>query len=599
LRICFFNRSYPPDPGATGQLLAELAHELTSSYGYKVSIVAGPSRASNETSLVEVHRVWGTTYVPKRLFLRILNYLSYIASAFIESFRLGRCDAIVAFTDPPIIGLIAWFAARRMGARFVFVSQDVFPEVASLVEHGTIRPIQLGLHWIGSFIIRRADAVVAIGETMKKRLIERRGADANKIQVIHNCARREQFFGSSKANSFSMTHGLVDCFVVMHSGNLGLSQNLDILLDVADRLKAHTDIRFVLIGDGVRRTELEQAAQRRHLTNILFLPYQPQTALRDSYATADVFIASLRKGLSGFIVPSKIYGILASGRPYIAAVEEDSETAEITRRYNCGFVVEPGDVEGLSRRILQLYADRELGHHMGENGRAASAHYDLPVQAAAYHSLFEELRERPEAPGVWKRGFDILLSGIGLIASSPLWATIAFAIKLDDRGPIFYMQDRVGRGGRLFKAYKFRSMIPEADEVFGPLQAQVSDIRITRVGRILRATAMDELPQLWNIFKGDMSFVGPRALRPGEIESNGGTDPSVDLDAAFEARHRVQPGLTGLAQVYARRDLPRRQKYKFDLLYVKRRSFWLDLKLVFISFWISFRGKWEHSGKKF
>ena len=199
-----------------------------------------------------------------------------------------------------------------------------------------------------------------------------------------------------------------------------------------------------------------------------------------------------------------------------------------------------------------------------------------------------------------KRGFDVLLSGTGLILSSPLWLLIAAAIKLEDGGPVFYRQERVGRGGRTFKGWKFRSMVPDADERFGPVQAQENDPRVTRVGRLLRATAMDELPQLWNIFTGDMSFVGPRALATREIEVNGaGECVALEEIPGYAERHAVRPGLTGIAQVFAARDIPRRSKFRYDRLYVRRQSFWLDLKLIAVSFWITFRGKWEERGQKF
>ena len=142
-------------------------------------------------------------------------------------------------------------------------------------------------------------------------------------------------------------------------------------------------------------------------------------------------------------------------------------------------------------------------------------------------------------------------------------------------------------------------MVSNADERFGPLQARQGDTRVTRVGRVLRATALDELPQLWNIFKGEMSFVGPRALMPEEIEVNG-TGEVVPLEKipGYEARHRVSPGLTGIAQIYADRDIPRRHKFRYDLLYIRRQSFRLDLRLIVLSFWITFRGRWEHRGDK-
>lgn len=199
-----------------------------------------------------------------------------------------------------------------------------------------------------------------------------------------------------------------------------------------------------------------------------------------------------------------------------------------------------------------------------------------------------------------KRALDIVLAGAGLVGSSPLWLLLAAIIKLEDGGPVFYSQERVGEGGRVFRAYKFRSMIPDAERNVGALQASANDFRVTRIGRLMRATAMDELPQLWSIFRGDMSFVGPRALRPGEIETtaNGRMTRLEEVDG-FEHRVRVRPGLTGLAQVYAARDVPRRQKFRYDRVYVDRRTWWLDLRLILLSFWISVQGTWEARGRKY
>lgn len=199
-----------------------------------------------------------------------------------------------------------------------------------------------------------------------------------------------------------------------------------------------------------------------------------------------------------------------------------------------------------------------------------------------------------------KRWLDVLVSGAGLVISSPLWLVIAALVKLEDGGPIFFSQERVGEGGREFAALKFRSMITDAEQHVGAVQSGVNDARVTRIGRVLRATAMDELPQLWNIFKGDMSFVGPRALRPGEIEVNGqGTLERLEDVPGFALRCTVPPGLTGVAQIYAPRDIVRRNKFRYDRLYIRRRSFWLDVKLILLSFWITFRGRWESRGRKF
>jgi len=192
-----------------------------------------------------------------------------------------------------------------------------------------------------------------------------------------------------------------------------------------------------------------------------------------------------------------------------------------------------------------------------------------------------------------------MLASIGLAISFPLWCVIALAINLEDGGPIFYTQERVGRDGRVFHAFKFRSMHHDAERATGPLQARHGDGRVTRVGRVMRATAMDELPQLWNILRGDMSFVGPRALRPGEIELEGGAPVPLEAVQGYADRIVVRPGLTGVAQVYAPRDISRRSKFRYDRLYIRRRSLALDMRLILLSFWISFRGTWESRDRKY
>lgn len=198
-----------------------------------------------------------------------------------------------------------------------------------------------------------------------------------------------------------------------------------------------------------------------------------------------------------------------------------------------------------------------------------------------------------------KRVFDVFLSSVGLLVSTPLWILIIIVIKLEDGGPVFYLQERVGKHGRIFRVIKFRSMIIDAEKESGPIQASEHDSRVTKVGRILRKTAMDELPQLVNIWKGDMSFVGPRALRPEEKEvRGGGVSFRIEEVPRYKERLAAIPGLTGLAQVYLPADAPRRHKFRYDVLYVRKRSFCLDLKLISLSFWITFKGKWESSGKK-
>ncbi len=192
----------------------------------------------------------------------------------------------------------------------------------------------------------------------------------------------------------------------------------------------------------------------------------------------------------------------------------------------------------------------------------------------------------------FKRSFDFSLALFGLIISAPMWILFMILIKLDSTGPIFFYKECYGKGCRKFKQWKFRSMIHNAEKSTGPVLAKANDDRITRMGWFLRKTALDELPQLINILMGDMSFVGPRPQRVVLVDNTHSREiPNYHL------RHLVRPGLTGLAQVYGRYNTPPKNKLRFDLLYIRKFSLWLDVKLIIMSFMITFRAKWQERGK--
>ncbi len=198
-----------------------------------------------------------------------------------------------------------------------------------------------------------------------------------------------------------------------------------------------------------------------------------------------------------------------------------------------------------------------------------------------------------------KRPLDVILSSIMIILSLPIFLPIALIIKLEDGGPVFYLQERWGRNSTRFLVYKFRTMLANSDQEFGIIHTTENDPRITRIGRLLRAMGLDELPQILNIFRGDMSFVGPRSLAIGEIVSdrNGKAVPYEHVPG-FRERLHVRPGLTSIATIYIPKDSSPKKKFRYDLLYIRRQSLRLDLRLIALSFWISFRGKWETRQKK-
>jgi lipopolysaccharide/colanic/teichoic acid biosynthesis glycosyltransferase len=224
---------------------------------------------------------------------------------------------------------------------------------------------------------------------------------------------------------------------------------------------------------------------------------------------------------------------------------------------------------------------------------------DQAIPKAKFYTTFPNQVAEISREPLLKRPLDILISSIMLLLSAPVSIFIAIVIKLEDGGPVFYRQQRWGRFGNKFMVLKFRTMIPDADKKFGLKQAEVNDQRITRVGCILRATGLDELPQIINILRGEMSFVGPRALAVGEIifDKNGGRI-KYENTPGFHHRQAARPGLTGLATIYIPKDSPAHRKFRYDLYYIRKLSFGLDLRLIALSFWISFRGKWETRQRK-
>ena len=180
----------------------------------------------------------------------------------------------------------------------------------------------------------------------------------------------------------------------------------------------------------------------------------------------------------------------------------------------------------------------------------------------------------------------------------PLGVAVSLAIYLEDGGPVLFFQERCGEKGKLFRTIKFRTM-KQPKEGSAHLDVDLErDPRVTKVGRVLRSTALDELPELVNILRGEMSFVGPRPL-PFRIEDGERSRYKTIAEVpGYGLRSQVRPGLTGIAQVYAPKNIDRRGKFRYDNLYVARMSFWLDLRLLLISFWVTFRGGWERRGKK-
>jgi glycosyltransferase involved in cell wall biosynthesis len=323
---------------------------------------------------------------------RLTNYGTYLISSLVGIMKAERPDVVLTMTDPPFVAAAAMLASKVRHAPFVYVNQDIFPEVALTLGILKTGVTATTLRKLNARLRASAAAVVAIGRDMERRLLDL-GTEPSKIRVITNWADTDAITPSSAASPLRDRLGWSDRFVVMHSGNVGLTQDLDALVGAADLLRDDPAVLIAIVGEGGSKAQLERAAQSRGLANVVFLPYQPKKNLTASLGAADLHFIGLRRGLAGAIVPSKLYGIMAVGRPFLAAVESESETALVCREFDCGLVVDPGSPHAIANGIRQA---RQLNLvAMGERGRdAAVAHFGRAAVAASYDSLLRDIVER-------------------------------------------------------------------------------------------------------------------------------------------------------------------------------------------------------------
>jgi len=395
LRLLVFNQYYWPGVEATAYLLSELCRELSDEF--EITVVTGRLRGvHNERRLmhegVEVLRVPSTSFYRANIWLRALNYVTYLLGAILVGLRAERPDVVLCMTDPPVIADVALLVARRFRAPLVVVSQDLFPEIAVELKR-LENPIVIGfLRHAIRYYLRRADRTVAIGAKMRARL-EQKGAPAERLRVIPNWVDTATLTPQPRHNAWSAEHDLDGRFVVMHSGNIGHAQNLDALVRSATFLRDLDDLTIALVGDGARVGSLRELAELLEVEDaVRFLPYQERSVLPLSLSSADVHVVGLARRLSGYVVPSRTYGVLSVGRPLIVAADEDSETAELVRVAGCGVVVTPGRPELLAEAIRKAYDGGLDLAAMGAAGRAyAVGNADRSVAVRSYRALLHEV----------------------------------------------------------------------------------------------------------------------------------------------------------------------------------------------------------------
>jgi colanic acid biosynthesis glycosyl transferase WcaI len=391
LRILLINNYYPPDTAGTAHILGELTEDLARHH--EVEVIVGrpsynPQVETRQRHGVRVTRVPSTAFSRRTAAGRSLNYLTFTFASLARACLTRRPDVVVTMTDPPIIGVIGALTAARFRRPFVQLTHDVFPDIAVAL-HKIKNPVLVRLwHTLNRSVRGKADKLVVVGRDMREKLI-REGVDSTKIVFIPTWSSNT-IVDDAEISRIRRRMGWADTFIVMHAGNMGLPQGLFTIIDAAERLRTFGDISIVFLGDGAVKQELVGEVERRRLPNVVFLPHHTKEEAQALMAAADVHIVSLVPGLWGCATPSKTYGVMAAGRPFIAAVDPGSEPARIVEEFECGLHVPAGDAAALAEAIRTI-RDAPL-EEMGQRAKAGFlARYERDTATRAIRALLEHV----------------------------------------------------------------------------------------------------------------------------------------------------------------------------------------------------------------
>lgn len=588
MRVLLVTPYFPPETGAAPARALHFARALRRA-GHEVRVVTGmpnhPSgivrpeyrgarRRTEVLDGITVERVWLHATPRKTALTRLANHVSFAVSAWPVLLAGPRPDVVLASTPPLFHGTAAQFAARLRGAVFIDDCRDDWPHAA--IALGEMRPglVARMLDAVARSFQRAAARILVVTPGMRRQLAAR-GFEERRLVFLPNGADTELF---RPAPPVATRAGRP--FTIVYAGTHGLVHGMEPILDAAEALRGEP-VRFRFVGDGVARAGLERAAAARGLAHCTFEPSVAPAALVEILQDADACLATTRAGaFAGETVPVKIFDYLACGRPVVAAVTGDA--AAVVEASGGGIVVPPGDAAALAAAVRRLAADADLRDRLGAAGAAfvEREHSRLALGERLVATLEDarleqhgrDVAPRPAgAAGALKRCADVLVSLVLMLPALPVMALVALAIRLDSPGPAIFRQRRSGRGSREFVLLKFRSMAVGTPDLATHLVAPGA-VRVTRVGAFIRRTSLDELPQLWNILKGDMSLVGPRPALHNQYDL-----VALRQDSGVDA---LRPGLTGWAQVNGRDEIPMDRKVAYDREYLERCSPAFDLEIL-------------------
>jgi lipopolysaccharide/colanic/teichoic acid biosynthesis glycosyltransferase/glycosyltransferase involved in cell wall biosynthesis len=578
-------------PGAPGGSRFNEMAAAWSRAGHDVTVIAGALDYATGETPARFRRRWLTNeqdgavrvwrcYVPssynKSYLGRALAFIGFALSAATAALRAGRHDVVVA-TSPPLLAVLpGWIAARcrPYPSPWVFEVRDLWPESAIttgvLAERSLITRLLFALeHWA----YRHATRVNVLTPAFADNIVARGLATRDKITEIPNGADVD-VFKPAHASALRSELGWTGRFVALYAGAHGRANAIGQLVSAAERLRHRPNILIATVGDGPERAEWQRVAQEKQLTNIVFLGARPKSEMPGYVNAADAGMAVLQRNPTfKTVYPNKVFDYMACERPVVLAIDG------VARRLVCdnaqaGIFAEPEDPEAIASAIETLADDRARCRTLGQSGRQwVLAHATREALAARYLTVLEELagsdnKGVARVAAAAKRTFDVVVATTALLLLWPVLGVIWLAVRLGLGGPALFEQVRPGLAGKPFTLWKFRTMTDERD---GSGRLRTDAERLTRFGQLLRSWSLDELPELWNVLRGDMSLVGPRPLLVSYLER---------YTPEQARRHEAKPGITGWAQIHGRNSLSWDEKFSLDVWYVDHRSFALDLQIL-------------------
>lgn len=386
---------YYPDIASTGKLLTQLAEDLVEK-GISVDVLTGlPSEGHTsfeQNNGVNIFRVKSWKLDKKTKFGRLMRYFSFTFSILLKIFRLRNYKSVLIVSNPPLLPFVGYLSTRLFNNKFIYLIHDLYPDIAISLK--VIHPDSLmakAMNFINQKVFYFSRRIIVLGEDMKSYLISKKRVNESKITVIPNWADKNVIHKLSKSNHLSTKLGIDKKFLILYSGNIGLFQNLEMIIETAKLLKEDRDIHFLFVGEGGKKDKLIGLSKEYKLDNVSFLSYQSDEDYPYLLASADCHIVTLEEEAEGLGVPSKTYSYLASGRPVIAIMSDKTDVGNLIETNGVGFRINQNDILNLKNSILNLYRDKNLALQMGERARDVfEERYERKVCTSQYYEIIRQ-----------------------------------------------------------------------------------------------------------------------------------------------------------------------------------------------------------------